>query len=134
MNIRLEFPPNYEDICAVFRAVRSARPVFAWGSTIFNPHRIEIGRGLFLHESVHGERQAGKPQEWWDQYLTSAEFRLAEEIPAHRVQYQHHAAGLARPQRRLYLRASALSLSSRLYGNMVTLHEAKRLIAGSAEL
>jgi len=71
---------------------------------------------------------------WWEKYLTDIEFRLDEELAAHRAEYKAWCAvSLNRQQRRFYLTQVAARLASPLYGNMLTYHQAKRWIAGNLE-
>lgn len=131
MEIVNAYPPAYEAIAATFD-LRGIKPIFAWGDKIFNPHGITIGPELLAHERVHGERQkldpAG-PSGWWQRYLQDAEFRFDEELLAHRAEYRAYCARVTRNQRHVALRHIAQRLSSRLYGSMIALHDAKVAIA-----
>jgi hypothetical protein len=121
------FPPNYRAINEKFN-VRGKPILFAFGDLIYNPGRIKVPPQLIAHEQVHSARQGGNPFEWWARYIDDPQFRLAEEIPAHAAEYRHL---LARGQDRIVHIAGRLS--SPLYGGLVDLQEAKRLILNDVE-
>lgn len=118
------FPPNYAAINRAFN-VRGKGVIFTFGSVIYNPSRIEIPPALYAHEAVHSTRQRPSPESWWTRYIADPEFRLAEEIPAHRAEWRFHGgAGEWRA-----LEQIARRLASPLYGNLVTVDKAMSLIA-----
>ncbi len=97
--------------------------IFAWGDRIYNPARIDIPGQLLAHEAVHGQRQGNDVRGWWKRYIKDAEFRLAEEIPAHVAEYQWlvlHAAKNGqlhmRQRKRWLLRQTADRLANPIYG------------------
>ena len=87
MRTIFQYPPNYVAIRKAFD-LRGAKPIFAYGDVIFNPHKCLITPALRAHEEVHSARQGDDPAGWWKQYIASKEFRLAEELPAHVVEWQ----------------------------------------------
>lgn len=136
MKIVKAFPPNYRAINDVFN-VRGRAVMFAYGGTIFNPSGISISPALQAHEAVHGERQGRDPAGWWVRYIADPRFRLDEEVPAHQAEYRWHArqAGAGQPVKgfRSLLAFNhhqiALRLSGPLYGGLISLAEAKTLVA-----
>lgn len=129
MQVIFDKPPNFAAIVAVFPGAASPGVSFCFGNTIFSPGGKYPLPHILAHEEVHSSRQLAKGvEEWWTDYLASAEFRLTEEIPAHRAEYERATEGYSRNQRRMALRIVASKLSAKLYGNLVTTHEAKRLI------
>ena len=123
MIIKFEYPPNYSAVAAVFK-LDNYHPIFAFGDTIYNPHRVSIGPELISHESVHGKRQGDDPSSWWDKYLHDENFRLAEEILAHIAEYTYLAErAKGRQQRRVIFRMIAARLRSPLYGYNPSLSE-----------
>ena len=121
------FPPNYRKIVEQFD-VRGKPIIFAYGSAIFNPQKVEIPPQLMRHEEIHLMRQGGDPEGWWDRYIAEPAFRFAEELPAHVAEYQ---ATLA------HFRAAALDhvatkLASPLYGNLITVADAREAILREA--
>lgn len=134
MNIVIARPPNYDQIAAVFPIERFPGAFFCYGDTIYNPSGSVIPPALLAHESVHSQRQtslriAGNPERWWEFYLADPAFRLAEELPAHRAEWQHFCGqGYGRGERRRYLSQIAQRLSSPLYGSLVTKDKARSLI------
>lgn len=121
-------PPNYANLLGVF-GPQIAKAVFAYGDTIYNPSRAEIGRELYAHERTHCERQLmlGDPATWWETYCRSKQFRFEEELAAHRVEWEAYQTA-NRVTRRMVLKALASRLSGPLYGRLVTLDRAKQLI------
>ena len=88
MKIVIAPPPNFEQVCAAFPLARTSA-IFAWDDTIYNPNEIVVESVLKVHEAVHGQRQKGKPELWWERYIADPEFRYAEELPAHRAEYRY---------------------------------------------
>jgi hypothetical protein len=134
VNIVVAYPPNIEQIAGAFPACRRQPTLFCWGSTIFNPGNIRVDDSLIAHERIHCDqtRDAGGPENWWEQYIASAEFRFAQELPAHRAEYRSicEKLGMTRNLRRIHLRQIARRLAGPLYGGLVKVHEAKKLIGG----
>jgi len=127
MRIAIDFPPNIDAIKAVF-PIRGRGVIFCYGDTIFNPDSVVVPPRLVAHETVHSMSQGGDPAGWWEKYLTDEEFRLAEEILAHRAEYRCALHDANRNQRRQALKLIATRLSGPLYGRMLSLDEAKRVI------
>lgn len=133
-------PPNFGAIAEAFQL----RPgvIFAFGTAIYNPDRIEIGPELMAHETAHAKRQVelGGPEGWWAAYIADPQFRLGEEIIAHRAEYRAHCRrpGIDRPcngfrsMRLFHLNAIAQRLASPLYGGLISVAEAKRVIGVEA--
>jgi len=119
MIILRAYPPNIDEIDEAFK-VKSQPTLYAYGRTIYNPFGIHIPAELRAHEFVHIVRQGGEPEEWWRRYIREAEFRLEEELVAHRVEY----ITFCRTQRdnairKEFLDAIARRLSGPLYNNMI---------------
>ena len=132
MNVITARPPNFAKIAAAFELRRWPGAIFCYGDTIYNPSGAEITPALLAHETAHSERQI-IPEAWWDRYLADKKFRLEEEIIAHRVEWLRFCAeGWNRHERRRYLAAIAGRLASPLYGSMITVHGAKRIIEAEA--
>jgi hypothetical protein len=143
MKIVTERPPIYPAIAAVFDVERH-KPIFAWGTVIYNPfkHDIESTPELIAHEEMHGYRQIGKLplgemtdahdqriRLWWSDYLASPSFRLEEEIPAHRAEYRQllRMHGNTRRNRRIHLVKVAQRMRNPLYGynHLFSMEQAK---------
>lgn len=127
--ILIENPPIYDRIAQVFD-VEGKSILYAWGDRIYNPGGIIIPKELISHERIHGERQGTDEASvlaWWDRYLVDAEFRFNEELPAHREEYLS-LAKRHRDKQMLYLQYVGEKLASSLYGNMVTVEQAKDAI------
>lgn len=133
MRVVRAFPPLIEEIDAAFN-VRGKAILFAWGDTIFNPAGVDVPPELVVHEQVHGDRQGSEIESWWRRYIGDAEFRLAEELPAHVAEFRKlceiHAPRWhsARAMRRTLAAHVARKISSPLYGGLITTDAAKRAI------
>lgn len=126
-------PPNFRAINDAFN-VRGKAVFYAYGGVIYNPSRTTIPPAIMAHEAVHLDQQAalhGGPAEWWDRYIDEPAFRLAQEIPAHRVEYQFLCANGGHADTALLRIAERLA--SPLYGSLIGIDEAKRLIGHAAE-
>lgn len=126
MRVLTTFPPNWRDIQATFN-VRGKPVIFCYGDTIYNPQRIKIPPELMVHEAVHSHRQGEDPKGWWHRYITEHVFRFEEELPAHRAEYQDLCR---RVDSRQALPLVAKKLASPLYGSLVSVDDAARLIGG----
>ena len=126
MEIVVDYPPNFDQINKTFGSLKYRAILYAYGDTIYNPMDGVIPPELIAHEEVHGARQ-DDPDHWWDCYLTQPHFRLAEELAAHRAEYQYlmeHAAN--RNLRRRALKYVAQRLAAPLYGKIITAANAKK--------
>lgn len=127
MIILAAYPPNWAELVAACPVAAGQPVLVAWGDAIYNPRGIEVTPELHAHEAVHGARQGADVAGWWWRYLADPEFRLAEELAAHRAEYTcfcvRHADRNARARYRTYV---ARRLASPLYGSLLTFVEALR--------
>jgi hypothetical protein len=128
-----DYPPMIDEIDAVFH-VKGQPVLFAWEDRLYNPMRTPVGTELEKHEEEHFKQHKAFPggvEAWWRKYLVDIEFRLAQEIPAHRAEYlaMLDKYGDVRNNRRRFLSRVALRLAAPLYGKMITVAEAKKVIA-----
>lgn len=127
-------PPMFDQIAAAFHLARMPGVIFSWGAgTIFNPSAIVIPQCLIAHEAVHGARQGLSDagiRRWWENYIADPEFRLREEMPAHRAEYAA-IKGLVKDRnaRVRELHNIVTRLCGPLYGGMVSRTEAWRAVA-----
>lgn len=150
MRIITDWPPNIDAIRAAFPLGDRVDLAFAFGDRVYSPGSSTLHASIQAHEQVHCDRQRAMGQfghqfavmpddrtlEWWDHYLKDPQFRLAEEIPAHRAEFLWWAArpGAEKPidgfrSARLYhLHQTAVKLASPLYGRMISLSEARKAI------
>jgi len=138
MKIINSVPPNFQAINDRFQ-VRGKPVIFCYGEVIYNPMRVNVGPDLVAHERVHSIRQlafAGGVTAWWDRYIADGRFRLEEEIPAHRAEYQfwaqHKDADKPvkgfRSARDYHLVQIARRLAGPLYGSVISLGNARALL------
>jgi hypothetical protein len=114
----------FDEIDAAFRV--AGRPViFAFGDTIYNPEGVKITPALEAHEACTASGRATDVEGWWRRYMADPQFRLVEELLAHKVEFETLCTGANRHQRRFHLRVVAGKLSSPLYGRMISLERAR---------
>lgn len=128
MKIIDAYPPNFDKIKAAF-PVRGTT-VYTYGDTIFAPGiKFALSTDLLEHERVHTAQQGNNPEAWWDRYIADAEFRLSQEVAAYRRQYQFYSSQTRdRNKKFAFLRFIGSDLASPMYGSMVGMFEAMRLI------
>jgi hypothetical protein len=131
MEVITSLPPMFEEIDAAFH-VRGKPVIFTWGFSIYNPENIEITPELLAHERVHAARQTDlfrSIERWWQSYIADPEFRLAEELPAHRAEYQKfcrlHSDRNARAR---CVKALTMRLAGPLYGGIISEVKACKLL------
>lgn len=126
MKIIRAFPPNYVELRSRFKLRPDQKVVFAWGDKIYNPWGLRVPLHIEKHEEVHGQRQGDMVKEWWRRYIDEPEFRLFEELLAHRVEFATLASIIKNPtaiERALH--ETAEKLASPLYGSLISVEEAK---------
>ena len=128
-------PPNYEVIVAVFPGAALPGVIFAYGDRIYAPgaggrlRPFMLPPELHAHEAVHIERQAGRPEPWWEKYLADPRFRLEEELLAHRAEYWAYCARHPnRAKQAQALEGIARKLAAPLYGALVSVEDARKAV------
>jgi hypothetical protein len=124
------YPPNFNEILAAFPEVDGDSVMFCWGDTIYAPGRTSVADHFHAHEAIHSIQQGRDPAGWWKVYISSPAFRLEQEIPAHKAEYQFRCNGAVRKKRRQLLREIAGKLASSLYGNLISVGGAKAALRG----
>ena len=121
------YPPNIADIREKFPL--TGMEIFCYGDIIYNPCGKPLPRSLMVHEQVHQEQQAGDPASWWVRYLRDPEWRLEQELEAHRAEYADFCRSHTdRNFRARYLHDISHRLASPMYGKLITPSAAARLI------
>ena len=125
-----EHPPRYKEIVAAFPEATKRGVIFTFGDTVYVPDGETLTPSLKSHEAVHVTRQVKMGADlWWDKYLVDPQFRLDEELPAHRAEYYaFKSITHDRAQVSQHLNLIAGRLAGPLYGGLVTLAGARRLI------
>ena len=122
--------PNLSTIISLFN-VDVNYVIIAYGDTIYAPNKT-MSRDLLVHELVHCERQGfntKQAERWWQRYLEDKEFRLNEEVLAYKAQFNFCKNVYKDKNRQIkILYALAKELSSPMYGEIVSLSEAIKLI------
>jgi hypothetical protein len=119
--IKIERPPNFEQILKAFPNAANDGVIFAYGEDIYNPSGGSISSTLLAHEGVHCERQCMStygtdPVRWWEKYIADAEFRYREELLAHVAEFKAQANYLTdRNGRARLLMSTAQRLTAPLY-------------------
>lgn len=124
------FPPNIAAIEERFgKIVRNEGTVFAFAPNVYVVGRGRLHPAIRAHERVHFKQQGKDPEGWWKRYLSDDQFRYDQELAAHRAEWHHVRANVRdRNDRATTLRQIGGRLSSPLYGSMVDLDEAVRVI------
>ena len=127
--VRHQPPPNIKAIEKRFGFMR-ASTIFTYAPYVYVPSGVKLTKSLEAHERVHLKQQGKKPQWWWERYLVDDDFRLAQEVEAHRAEWRVLAVGV-RDRNQISRRLGLLAerLSSPLYGGLVTMGAARRLIS-----
>lgn len=142
METSREKPPLFDEIVAVFWGAAGPGVIFCWGNTMHVPRPVlaAVPPELVAHETVHCLRQGNDPEGWWRRYLVDEKFRLDEEFPAHCAEFRalctmhRHKWVSARSMHRVFARRIAEKLASPLYGDMISIADAKALILESANV
>lgn len=129
------YPPNIDKIRAVLDIHGMPDIMFTYGWTIYNPGGKPVPSELIAHEEIHAQNQAKIGVDvWWDKYLADPKFRLDEEILSYQVQWKVMGVlNYARSYKRKVLRMICKELAGRMYGNLCSAEEAKRLITEKSE-
>ncbi len=125
-----DYPPMIEEIDAKFH-VMGKKVIYSWGDKLYNPNKLHVTDALANHEAFHGDRQIEcGVEEWWKLYIADKDFRMGEEVFAHAIEYYTMSLdqSLNRKQRRSALPLIAKKLAGPLYGNMMSVSEAMRMI------
>lgn len=130
MKIVQDYPPNIETLRSAFKL--SGQEIFTYGDTVFNPSGGTLSEELVEHENIHILQQqfyTGGPVAWWERYVAEPEFRLQEELAAHRNEYLTFCRrNKDRNARNNYLIRIATRLASPMYGNVIGVREAMQRI------
>lgn len=127
MRLVRAWPPNIDLIRATFQ-LEGTKPIFAFGDIVYNPYGVPFGPELQVHEAVHGRRQLKIGSDvWWDRYCADADFRLDEELPAHKAEYWRLCRGASLAGKRDVLEYVAKRLAAPIYNWKGTVTEADAL-------
>jgi hypothetical protein len=134
MRIVKGYPPNFRAIAAALPSAKTMSAIFTYGGTIYTgTGATDLSEALVAHETVHSRQQGGDPAAWWDLYLNDSQIRFEQELEAHREEFRVASAGANRHNRRAILHRISQRLAGQLYGNLVTIQEAKRLVSGDVK-
>lgn len=128
MNVIHADPPNRAEIEESLGPLPEG-VIFAYAPNVYVPSGRPLTSPLRAHESVHLRQQGDDPETWWERYLLEPDFRLSQEIEAHRAEWREVQRALPdRNQQNSERIAIARRLSGPLYGNAMTMREALRQI------
>jgi hypothetical protein len=123
-----EKPPIYEACAKQFGVNWNNGIIFTYGDVVHC--KIKVSPRKLVHEKVHVEQQLSYGvEEWWERYLKDATFRLEQELEAYRAEIawiKPNVHNLA--EKRRMLSEIVTSLSSYIYGNLLTSQQAKELL------
>lgn len=120
-----EFPPNIDVLRKHFPI--TGFEIFAYSPDIYNPSNNMLPVWLVEHEKVHfgQQKSIGGPEEWWDRFIADEEFRLEQELEAHRVEYRVFCShNRDRNRQFMYLMEMGKRLGSPMYGGIIRPNEA----------
>jgi hypothetical protein len=132
MRVVAALPPNFDMLVEAFPFIRgNDKVIFTYGDTIYAPGgEARLTPELRAHEGVHYSRQGSDIDGWWRRYITDPEFRLAEELPAHRAEFRTFCKLNRDPNARIrFLYALGERLAGPLYGGILRATDARRRIA-----
>lgn len=131
MKVIKAFPPNFVQLSKHFPIKGKPGILYAYGDVLYNPSGVKVTPWIMAHEEVHGMRQQDEGMslgEWWDSYINYDDFRLKEELLAHRAEWQTYKS-VHDWSSGYYLDTISTRLSSPLYGSLLSFEEAKRRIS-----
>lgn len=127
MRVVEAFPPNIEELKVAFPDAMG-NVIFAYGDIIYDPWFLGIAPWNHVHEKVH-EAQQGEMgvKEWWRKYIADPAFRVSQEIPAYRAEYQFLKTQTGMDSFR-WAQKFATALSGPNYGNAISYGDALKAI------
>jgi hypothetical protein len=132
LKIVVDKPPNWDELNAVFGLETKRGLLYAFGDILYNPDGIAVSPPIMAHEEVHKDQQGNDIEGWWQRYIVDINFRLNQELEAHRREWKVYKQMVKdRNYRSAYLSYISSRLASSLYGNVVTSKDAKQLIKGT---
>jgi len=134
-------PPNFSEIKHHLPELAN-HGVFTFGNTLYNPYKFKIDPSLMKHEEMHSTQQSEyqkgnywiillpkiRVKNWWDRYLKDSAFRLSQELPAYQVQLWVLESVLKPKELEKALTAFAKDLTSPLYGNRMSIQNARKAL------
>lgn len=127
MKIVKDYPPNIDRIRKTFPL--SGSEIFTYGDTVYVPSGVPLTPELEAHEQVHINQQGNQPDVWWEKYFFDPQFRLDQEIEAHRAEYKKFCSlNKDKNQQARFLNSIAMRLASPMYGNIITHSQAIKMI------
>lgn len=104
--------------------------VFTYGNKIHIYDKSRLDTPLFHHEAVHVRQQTKMGVEmWWSKYFLDKEFRLSQELEAYTRQVKSIKKHIKdRNRRAMYIHQICKDISSSMYGNMISLDEARKIL------
>jgi hypothetical protein len=129
MKIINEKPLIYDRLHKAFGVEWDKGLIIAYGGNIhFNGSFLPLAK--IAHEEVHFTQQMMMNQdEWWEKYITDKEFRLRMEVEAYRAEVKWINKTIKdRNLKFQMINDIAITLSSSVYGCIITRSEALKLI------
>lgn len=132
MRVLKAFPPNYSAIRKAFPQIKGKPGIlYAYGDTLYNPSSAGVTPWIIAHESIHMARQELVGVEaWWAEYIKDPTYRIAEEILAHRAEYNRfrELMGYGKALDEYLDHTIIPRLSGPLYGKLLTPAQAREEI------
>lgn len=132
VSISTQKPPQWilDEVKEKWGVTWESGVIFTYGDLITNCEG-SMSEDLIAHETHHTTQQEsfGGPDKWWREYLDNPEFRLDQELECYRKQYKWVLNNIPSKQIQFQsLMHYARSISGKMYGDMITLDQAIKLI------
>lgn len=133
VKVKTEKPKIYDRLKEKFPSIDWEKGLaIVVGDVIYSKYKLP--NHVLAHELVHVRQQldyVDGVKGWWDEYLTSDNFRFEQELEAYVTQVRYireHTDQSSRNWRRQMINALALDLASSMYGNVVSYEKAVELL------
>lgn len=123
-----KIPPIYEELKSRFGIDWDKGIIIAYDNTVYCKNPVSPQK--LVHEIKHLDRQNEMGNEaWWRLYLESDEFRLQEERLAYVAEAEFIKRNIKNREIKFFaIREIARSFSSEIYGNIISMEEALRIL------
>ena len=123
-------PPIYEELHNRFGVEWENGIIIAWDNKIHCSEDFPLAPQKIIHESKHLERQNEIGNDaWWRLYLESEQFRRNEEMIAYLAEANFIKKNIKNREISFFaIRDIAKSFSSDVYGNIISLEDALKIL------
>jgi len=123
------YPPNIDLIEKKFPGVKKTKGILITYGDLYNPDGVKLSTDEWIHERTHAEQQKKIGlDKYWEMYVNDENFRLEQELLAYRNQYKYVVENYSGVLQKKILEVISKTLSSPLYGSLISERKAKKLI------